>query len=352
VASILGGEDAKTTGKATVFGAVSSACTFGAVTITQTLFEKGASPHSSFAFSFASTNLVFELGILIYVLLGWAFLAAELLGGFVLITIVYALVRLTLPRATFDEARRRLRDGSKTKSHSSGGDWKQELRRRRGWHLVALNYFQTMRRIWRSVVFGFLPAGFVVGLVPSSVWAGVFPSDETFFGVVANTLIGVAIGVLSFIGSIGNVPFAAALWISGASFGGVIALIYADLITVPVMNLWRRCFGWKAAAYIFAVFFVTMAGSAVLMQYLFDVAGWIPERTAKQAILGFDFSLNLTWVMTARDAVRHRGPVVGAPPPRHAAGPATLLTFRMPFSSHQRLDASQAERAGIPGRWA
>lgn len=94
-------------------------------------------------------------------------MAAELLGGFVLITIVYALVRLTLPRATFDEARRRLReDGSKTKSHSSGGDWKQELRRRRGWHLVALNYFQTMRRIWRSVVFGFLLAGFVVGLVP------------------------------------------------------------------------------------------------------------------------------------------------------------------------------------------
>lgn len=131
------------------------------------------------------------------------------------------------------------------------------------------------------------------------MWAGVFPSDETFFGVVANTLIGVAIGVLSFIGSIGNVPFAAALWISGASFGGVIALIYADLITVPVMNLWRRFFGWKAAAYIFAVFFVTMAGSAVLMQYLFDVAGWIPERTAKQAILGFDFSLNLTSVMTA-----------------------------------------------------
>ncbi len=118
------------------------------------------------------------------------------------------------------------------------------------------------------------------------MWAGVFPSDETFFGVVANTLIGVAIGVLSFIGSIGNVPFAAALWISGASFGGVIALIYADLITVPVMNLWRQFFGWKAAAYIFAVFFVTMAGSAVLMQYLFDVAGWIPERTAKQAILG------------------------------------------------------------------
>ncbi len=175
MAQILGGEDAKTTGKATVFGAISSACTFGAVTITQTLFKKGASPHSSFAFSFASTNLVFELGILIYVLLGWAFLAAELLGGFVLITIMYALVRLTLPRATFEQARQQLRDeGSKTKSHASAGDWKLELRRRRGWRLVAVNYFQTMGRIWRSVVFGFLLAGFVVGLIPSSIWAGLF----------------------------------------------------------------------------------------------------------------------------------------------------------------------------------
>ncbi len=104
--------------------------------------------------------------------------------------------------------------------------------------------------------------------------------------------------MVSFIGSIGNVPFAAALWISGASFGGVVALIYADLITIPIMNLWRRFFGWKAAAYIFTIFFVTMAGSAMLMQYLFELGGWIPDRIAEESILGFTLSLNLTSVMT------------------------------------------------------
>lgn len=111
MAEILGGRDLFTTGKATAAGAISSACTFGAVTITNTLFKKGASSESAFAFSFASTNLVFELGILIYVLLGWPFLVAEILGGFLLIAIMYLLVRLTLPEKTFEEARRRLRGG-------------------------------------------------------------------------------------------------------------------------------------------------------------------------------------------------------------------------------------------------
>jgi uncharacterized membrane protein YraQ (UPF0718 family) len=99
-----------------------------------------------------------------------------------------------------------------------------ELRRREGWRLVGLNFFQTARRIWKSVVFGFLLAGFIVGLVPTAFWVSLFPAEESFLGVVANAGIGVAAGVLSFIGSIGNVPFAAALWISGASFGGVVAL--------------------------------------------------------------------------------------------------------------------------------
>jgi uncharacterized membrane protein YraQ (UPF0718 family) len=137
MAEILGGEDLKTTGKATVFGAVSSACTFGAVTISQTLFKKGASTKSTFAFSFASTNLVFELGILIYVLLGTAFLAAELLGGFLLITIMYLLLQVTLPRRTFEEARERLREqGSREKSHTSAGDsgrWSCAAARAGGW---------------------------------------------------------------------------------------------------------------------------------------------------------------------------------------------------------------------------
>jgi uncharacterized membrane protein YraQ (UPF0718 family) len=174
MADILGGRDLVTTGKASVAGAISSACTFGAVTITGTLFKKGASSESSFAFSFASTNLVFELGILIYILLGPAFLAAELLGGVVLIAIMYLLLRLTLPEKTFEQARARLQEqdlGSGLESFKQGvrspGSWTEQLSTRAGWQRVARQYFQTIGRIYKSV-WGFLLAGLIIGLVPSA----------------------------------------------------------------------------------------------------------------------------------------------------------------------------------------
>jgi uncharacterized membrane protein YraQ (UPF0718 family) len=318
MARILGGRDLVTTGKATIAGAVSSACTFGAVTITHTLFKKGASSESSFAF--ASTNLVFELGILIYVLLGPAFLAAELLGGFLLIAVMYLLVRLTLPEKAFEEARQRLRreEGDSdsgplafSKGVSSGGDWRSQLASREGWYRIAKNYFHTIGRIYKTVIWGFLLAGLIVGLLPDSFWRSLFLEPSSFFGVAENATLGVLAGVLSFIGSIGNVPFAAALWASGVSFAGVIVLIYADLITIPVLGLWKKCLGWKAMLYVFAVFFVTMLASAVAMEYLFAAFGWIPGRTGSQDIKSFlavklDFTLVMTVVMLALTAVLYR----------------------------------------------
>lgn len=337
MAQILGGRDLLTTSKASVAGAVSSACTFGAVTISQTLFKKGASAESTFAFSFASTNLVFELGILIYILLGPAFLAAELLGGVVLIAIMYLIVRYTLPEHVFAEARERLQgstggdgqpaedpfcdypgneelsythDGVTYRFHSkacreafrqqvaSRGDWKQQLKTFGGWYRIAVSYFNTMSKIYKTVIYGFVLAGFIVGLVPAEVWATVFLEPTNFFAVVENAVLGVLAAVLSFIGSIGNVPFAAALWVSGVSFAGVIACIYADLITVPVLQLWGQFFGRKAMWYIFGVFAATMTISAVIMEYLFAAFGWIPDRPGADALVGFNVKLNFTFVMT------------------------------------------------------
>lgn len=319
MAEILGGRDLVSTGKASVAGAVSSACTFGAVTIGQSLFKKGASPVSTFASTFASTNLVFELGILIYVLLGPAFLAAELLGGVLLIAIMFLIVRVTLPEHLFEEARRRLSgEGSKDESgpedpfcgypgrpeltEEHGGityqfyseecreafrqqvaaraDWKDQLRGRGGWYRIAVNYFNTMAKIYRTVVYGFLLAGFIVGLVPTEWWRALFLEPTSVFAVVENATLGVLAGVLSFIGSIGNVAFATALWVSGVSFAGVIALIYADLITVPVLQLWRQFYGTRATGYIFAVFGATMLLSAVAMEYLFAAFDLIPAARA------------------------------------------------------------------------
>lgn len=347
MAEILGGQDLLTTGKATAAGAISSACTFGAVTITNTLFKKGASPVSSFAFSFASTNLVFELGILIYVLLGPALLAAEILGGFLLITIMYLLVRLTLPQKTFEEARQRLRGEGEEGSGPSDdpfcgypgnpdyslehggvtyqffsepcrqafrqqiaaqGNWKRPLLRRNGWYRLAVQYFNTMGKIYKTVIWGFLLAGFIVGLVPRDWWTFLFLDSSSFLGVLENATLGVIAGVFSFIGSIGNVPFAAALWFSGVSFAGVIALIYADLITVPVLQLWRQFLGWKGMLYVFAIFSFTMLASAVAMEYLFEAFNLIPERPASVGQIKdflapkLDFTLIMTIVMLALTA--------------------------------------------------
>lgn len=308
LADILGGRDLLTASKATAAGVASSACTFGALSITQTLFKKGASAEASFAFSFASTNLVFELGILIYALLGWQFLVAELLGGFLLIAIMYVLVRLTLPQRMFEQARTRLREQFPddpapvrfTRGVAAPMGWKAQITSREGWQRIARNYFHTLGKIYKSALFGFFIAGVIVALVPTAFWSALFPAPTGPVGIVGNATLGVLAGVVSFIGSIGNVPFAAALWASGVSFAGVIACIYADLITVPILSLWKKFFGWKAAVYIFVVFFLTMATSAVLMEYLFSALNWIPPRLSSQSLMGFlQIKFDFTLVMTA-----------------------------------------------------
>lgn len=295
MARLLGGHGWRAIGTAAAAGAASSACTYGALSITQSLFKKGASAEASFAFSFASTNLVFELGIVIYALLGWQFLLAELLGGFVLIAIMYLLVRLTLPRQLFEQARERLQAQSPedsgperfTRALMAREGWKYQLSTRAGWARIGRNYFHTLGRIWKSVVFGFLIAGFIIEWVPVSVWHALFTPADSFGGVVENALIGVLAGVVSFIGSIGNVPFAAALWAGGASFAGVIGCIYADLITVPVLNLWKKFFGTRAMTYVFVVFFATMTASAVLMESVFAALGWIPQPISRAGFAEF-----------------------------------------------------------------
>lgn len=298
---LLGGRDPRTTGLSAVLGAASSACTFGAVTIAQTLFKKGASAESTFSFALASTNIVFELGILILILLGPAFLAAELLSGVLLVAIVYLLTRATLPVELFDEARRRLgeRDTDFRFIHAGKEPWRRQLRTLEGWSYVAERYFGTIKRIRRSVILGFLVAGFIVVLIPSRVWTTLFLPSHSFLGVLENAALGVLVGVFSFIASIGIVPFAAALWIGGAGFAGVLGCIVSDNITVPVLSLWRNFYGDKATAYIFAVFYAAMVASTLLIEYLFRWLGLIPSPEAAAHLVAttavrIDYTLFLT----------------------------------------------------------
>jgi len=343
MADVLGESDLNGLTKATVFGAISSGCSFGAVAIAKGLFKKGAAVVNVLAFMFASTNLIVELGLMILILLGWEFLVAELLGGLVLIAVMALLVHLTLPETHFDEVRERLNErdsaagvdedptcgmaGSpehtlttdsgetlqfcsegcletyRQRAASSGG-WREALRSWGGWYKVANQFRKEWSMIWTDVIAGFLISGFVIVFVPQSVWNALFLGGDGLFATAENAVMGVAIAVLSFVGSMGNVPFAVALWGGGISFAGVIAFVYADLITVPVLNVYRKYYGWKVMLYILAVFFVTMAFTGFLMELLFDALGIVPNLASgttatEKSYFVVDYTLGLNLIAFA-----------------------------------------------------
>jgi len=339
MAAVLGDADVAGVTKATLFGAASSGCSFGAVAIGKGLFKKGAHVVTFLAFMFASTNLIVELGLMILVLLGWEFLVAELLGGLILIAVMAVIVQLTLPETLFEEVRTELNqrdhdhgvtedptcgmegtdeyslvtDGGETlkfcsegcmetyqQEAASSGGWRDELQSWGGWYKVGNQYRKEWSMLYKDVIAGFLISGFVIVFVPQWVWNTLFLQGDGLLVSAENAIMGVVIAVISFVGSMGNVPFAVALWGGGVSFAGVIAFVYADLITVPVLNVYRKYYGWSVMLYILGVFFVTMAFTGFLMEQLFDVLGIVPDlaggMTAGEQTyfeLNYTFYLNL-----------------------------------------------------------
>ena len=339
MAAVLGKGDVGGLTKATLFGAASSGCSFGAVAIGKGLFKKGAHVVNFLAFMFASTNLIVELGLMILILLGWEFLVAELLGGVILIAVMAVIVHLTLPENLFDQVRQELNehdhehgvsedptcgmegkdeysivtDGGETlkfcsegcmetyrQEAASTGGWRDELLSWGGWYKVGNQYRKEWSMLYKDVIAGFLISGFVIVFVPQWVWNSLFFQGDSLLASAENAVMGVAIAVVSFVGSMGNVPFAVALWGGGVSFAGVIAFVYADLITIPVLNVYRKYYGLKVMAYILGVFFVTMAFTGFLMEQLFDALGIVPNlaggTTASEQTyfeLNYTFYLNL-----------------------------------------------------------
>jgi uncharacterized membrane protein YraQ (UPF0718 family) len=336
---LLGDGDLTGLARATAFGAASSGCSFGAVAIGKGLFKKGAHAVNFMAFMFASTNLVVELGLMILILLGWEFLLAELLGGLVLIVVMAALVHLTLPESRFEEVRETLNerereagvtedptcgmegkdeytvttDGGETlkfcsegcmetylQQTASGGGWREELRSWGGWYKVANQFRKEWSMIYKDIVAGFLISGFVIVFVPQWVWNALFLQGDGLLVTAENAVMGVTIAVISFVGSMGNVPFAVALWSGGVGFAGIIAFVYADLVTVPVLNVYRKYYGWAVMLYILGIFFVTMAFAGFLMEVLFEWLDIVPNLsgglTATEQTyfkLDYTFYLNL-----------------------------------------------------------
>jgi len=291
IESALGGSGFRPVAVATGLGAASSSCSYAAIAIAKSLFQKGASAASALAFQFSSTNLVVELGIVMWVLIGWQFTLAEFIGGTVLIATMTILLRLFVSKRLEEQAREHARQADSGHQHHSAGEH-MTIRRRltssSAWSDVAHNFRNDWSMVWKEVLIGFLLAGFI-GQLPNSFFNALFLTNAPAgVKLIENAIVGPIIAVLSFVCSVGNVPLAAVLWSGGISFAGVIAFIFADLIVLPIIVIYRKYYGGSYALRIVVLMFVTMVLAALIVDGLFSGLGLIPAgpRPSRGDIFG------------------------------------------------------------------
>jgi uncharacterized membrane protein YraQ (UPF0718 family) len=305
---LLGRDGPREIAIATAFGAASSSCSYASAAVTKSLFEKGAALIPSLAFLFSSTNLVIELGVVLWVLMAWQFAAAEWVGGIVLVVIMSLLVRLTYPKKLVEEARLHVQGIASGHDHDAtveGATWLDKVRNPRFWVIMAQHVAMDWSMLWKDLLAGFLIAGFLAAFVPNGVWHALFFGNApAWVRVPAGALIGPLVAIFTFVCSIGNVPMAAVLWGGGVGLSGVLAFLYADLIVLPLLDVYRKYYGWKMAAYIFAIFYVTMAASAILMDLALNALHLVPKPNAHVVQMVTTFSIDYTfWLNVAFGAL-------------------------------------------------
>src|SRR5213082_1497498 len=304
VARTLGSDSPRSLGIATLLGAASSSCSYAAVAIARSLFLKGASFPAAMVFEFASTNLVFELGLILLILLGWPFLGAEFAGGVLMILILAVLFRWTLRPQLVEEARRHAERGlrGRMEGHAAmdmaitEGPFLRRLFSGRALTAISHNFWMDVTSVWTDIGLGLLIAGALAVWVPVSFWQGFFLSNHPVLSEIWGPLIGPVISLLSFVCSVGNVPLAAVLWNGGISFGGVIAFIFADLIILPILNIYRKYYGLKMSIFLFTTFYTAMVASALIVEFIFDWLGLIPAVRAARVVEAA-ISLNYTTML-------------------------------------------------------
>jgi uncharacterized membrane protein YraQ (UPF0718 family) len=276
---LMGDRSVGSLGRATFLGMVSSSCSYAATAMARSLFLKGADFVAAMVFMFASTNLVLELGIILWVLMGWPFAVAEFVGGAIMIVLLAVFARL-LPGRLIEEAGRKLESTDEHEHvHGGGGsEGRPSWRNRAGWESVASYTMADLMMLRRELVLGYTIAGFLAVLVSNEVWNRVFFHGHGFLTVLENVLIGPFIAIVSFVCSVGNVPLAAALWQGGISFGGVVSFIFADLITLPLLLIYRKFYGTRLALWLLALFWSVMSLAGLATEGIFAALGAIPER--------------------------------------------------------------------------
>lgn len=289
---------------ASLLGAASSSCSYAAVAIARSIVRKGGDFTAAMGFQFAATNLVLELGVLMWVLISWQFAAAEFIGGPIMIAVLALLFRIFLRDALKKEAVDQANKGiaGSMEGHAAmsmgqqHGTWKQRICSREGWIAVSHHYIMNWSMLWRDIGVGLLIAGALSAWTPDSFWKMFFLASHPAAAMIWGAFVGPLIAVASFTCSVGNVPLAAVLWNGGISFGGVAAFIFGDLIILPILNIYRKYYGGKMTAFMVVTFYFAMVAAALAVEGLFQVLGWVPQER-HTAILDAAITFNYTTVL-------------------------------------------------------
>jgi uncharacterized protein len=304
---VMGDHRPKAVVRSSAFGMVSSSCSYAATAMAKSLFQKGADFVSAMVFMFASTNLVVELGVVLLVLMGWQFALAEFIGGPIMIALLALTGGYVFRRVHVERARARLQAGvaaghdhsamvgvsEERQAELEQTPWSRKLRSKAAWSDSASYTFADITMLRKELVIGYVVAGFLTVLVPVHVWNDLFMQGHGFWTSLENVLVGPFIAVISFVCSIGNVPMAAALWHGGISFGGVISFIFADLIAIPLLLIYRKYYGTRLTLRMFVWFYAVMATAALITEGLFYVTGNIPSSRPEN-IVETHFAWNYT----------------------------------------------------------
>jgi uncharacterized protein len=288
---LLPDDSPKTLAIATGLGAASSSCSYAAVALARSIFRKGADFTAAMAFELASTNLVAELSIILIVLMGWQFALAEFAGGLLMVAIIAVLFRIFLSRKLVRGAKQQAEKGIKgvmeghaemDMSVENDRSLWQRLISREGITATSHYFVMDVLAVWKDIAGGLLLAGALAAWVPGDFWKTFFLASHPVAAVLWGPIVGPIVAVLSFVCSVGNIPLAAVLWNGGISFGGVIAFIYADLIILPIIDIYRKYYGWRVTGFIVVAFYVAMAVAALVVEFIFQALGLIPHQRAAQ----------------------------------------------------------------------
>jgi uncharacterized membrane protein YraQ (UPF0718 family) len=274
-------------------GAASSSCSYAAVALARSIFRKGANFTAAMAFELASTNLVLELSIIIIVLMGWQFALAEFIGAPIMVAVTVLLFRVFLSPRLLREAKEQADRGLSGRMEGHAEMDMAVTDNRPLWQritsnegLTAISHYFVMdwASVWMDIVGGLLIAGALAAWVPHEFWQGFFLNDHPLLAKLWGPLIGPLVAVVSFVCSVGNIPLAAVLWNNGISFGGVIAFIFADLIVLPILDIYRKYYGLKMTGLLLATFYAAMAVAALIVEALFAALGLIPTERQAQVV--------------------------------------------------------------------